>query len=142
MEVVSPQAKAKNITLVDRIVPLYHQVEADHDMIYQAVLNLAGNAIKYTPSGGQVTISTSVDERRNVVNCEVSDTGVGISSEDLPHIFDKFYRARGHTKLAKGTGLGLALTKQIVESVHNGKLYVTSEAGKGSTFTIELPIMQ
>jgi len=142
IEVVSPQAKAKNITIVDRILPLYHLVEADRDMIYQAVLNLASNAIKYTPNNGTVTISTSVDERRNVVNCEISDTGVGINSEDLPRIFDKFYRVQGHTKLAKGTGLGLALTKQIVESVHNGKLYVTSESGKGSTFTIELPIMR
>ena len=142
IEVITPQAKAKNITIIDRVVPLYHPIEADRDMIYQAVLNLASNAVKYTPNGGTVTISTGVDERRNMVNCEVSDTGVGISSEDLPRIFDKFYRVKGHTKLAKGTGLGLPLTKQIVESVHNGKLYVTSEAGKGSTFTIELPIMR
>ncbi len=142
LDVVAPQARAKNITLIDRLAPVYHQVEADKDMIYQAILNLTSNAIKYTPDGGKVTVSTSVDERRGVAVCEISDTGVGISSDDLPHIFDKFYRVDGHTKMAKGTGLGLTLVKYIVESVHEGKLSVTSEADKGSTFSFELPILQ
>ncbi len=142
LDVMSPQAKAKNITLIDRLAPVYHQVEADRDMIYQAMLNLTGNAIKYTGSGGTVTVSTNIDERRGVAVCEVTDTGVGISSEELPHIFDKFYRVQGHTKMAKGTGLGLTLTKHIIESVHSGKLSVTSETGAGSTFSFELPILQ
>ncbi len=142
ISVASPQAKAKSITLADRMVPVYHQVEADKDMIYQATLNLVGNALKYTPEGGKVTVSTSVDERRGVAVCEVADTGVGIAPEDLPHIFDKFYRVQGHTKMAKGTGLGLTLVKHIIETVHDGKLTVTSEAGKGSTFSFELPLLQ
>lgn len=142
LDVVAPQARAKNITLTDRLAPVYHQVEADRDMIYQAVLNLASNAVKYTPADGTVTVTTSVDERRGVAVCEVTDTGVGISSKDLPHIFDKFYRVQGHIKMAKGTGLGLTLVKHIIESVHDGKLSVTSEADKGSTFSFELPIMQ
>jgi two-component system phosphate regulon sensor histidine kinase PhoR len=142
LDVVVPQAKAKNITLIDHMVPVYHQVEADRDMIYQAVLNLISNAVKYTPVNGTVTIATSVDERRGVAVCEITDTGVGINSEDLPHIFDKFYRVQGHSKMAKGTGLGLTLVKHIIESVHDGKLSVTSEADGGSTFSFELPIVQ
>ena len=141
VDVLQPQARGRQIKLIDRLAPIYHQVEADKDMLYQAVLNLGGNAIKYTPEGGTVTIATSVDERRGVAVCEVSDTGVGISPEDLPHVFDKFYRVQSHTKMAKGTGLGLTLVKHIIESVHEGKLLVTSEAGKGSTFSFELPIL-
>ena len=145
LDVVAPQAKARNITLLDRLdtgAPgIEHRVEADRDMIYQAVLNLASNAIKYTPAGGTVTVSTSIDESRRVGICEVADTGVGINSEDLPRVFDKFYRVQEHTKMAKGTGLGLTLVKQIIESVHAGKLSVTSETGVGSTFGFELPIL-
>ena len=141
LDVVAPQAQARNITLLDRLTPVEHRVEADRDMIYQAVLNLASNAIKYTPDGGTVTISTSVDERKGVVVCEVADTGVGIDSEDLPRIFERFYRVQKHTKMAKGTGLGLTLVKQIIESVHDGKLSVTSETGVGSTFGFELPTL-
>jgi signal transduction histidine kinase len=111
-------------------------------MICQAVMNLVGNALKYTPEGGKVTVSTSVDEGRGVAVCAVTDTGVGISPEDLPHVFDKFFRVPGHTKLAKGTGLGLALVKQIIETVHGGKITVASQPGKGSAFSFELPILQ
>ena len=141
LDVAVPQARLKNIELVDRLAPVYHQVEADRDMIYQAVLNLVSNALKYTPEGGKVTVSVSADERRGVAVCEVSDTGAGIPSDDLPHIFDKFFRVRANKGMAKGTGLGLTLVKHIVETVHDGKLTVTSEAGKGSTFSFELPIL-
>ncbi|OPX21806.1 MAG: hypothetical protein B1H04_06045 [Planctomycetales bacterium 4484_123] len=141
LDVVVPQARARGITLADRLEPIYHHVEADRDMIYQAVMNLVSNAIKYTPEGGTVTVSASVDEGRGMAVCEVSDTGVGISSEDLPHVFDKFYRVQGHSRMAKGTGLGLTLVKHIIETVHDGKLSVTSEMGKGSTFRFELPIV-
>jgi len=141
LDVAAPQAKAKNIELVDRPAPVYHQVEADRDMIYQAVLNLMSNAIKYTPEGGTVTVEMVADERRNVAVCEVTDTGLGIPPEDLPHIFDKFYRVRAHHKAAKGTGLGLTLVKHIIETVHDGKLSVASEKGKGSTFRFELPLI-
>jgi len=141
LDAVLPHARARGITLADRLEPIYHHVEADRDMIYQAVMNLVSNAIKYTPEGGTVTVSASVDEGRGMAVCEVSDTGVGISSEDLPHVFDKFYRVQGHSRMAKGTGLGLTLVKHIIETVHDGKLSVTSEMGKGSTFRFELPIV-
>ena len=141
VDVVAPQAKMKSITLEDRLDPVFHQVEADRDKIYQAVLNLVGNALKYTPDGGKVTVSTSVDESRGMAVCEVVDTGVGISPEDLPHVFDKFYRIQSHTKMAKGTGLGLTLVKHLIETLHDGKLFVTSEEGTGSAFRFELPII-
>ena len=142
LEVVLPQARAKSIELISRLGSGPRQVVADKDMIYQAILNLVSNALKYTAEGGAVTVSTGVDERREVAVCEVSDTGVGIAPEDLPHIFDKFYRVEGHARMAKGTGLGLALVKHIIETAHDGKLSVTSDAGKGSTFAFELPILQ
>jgi len=104
-------------------------------------MNLVSNAIKYTPDGGTITVSVNVDERRNVAICDVTDTGAGIPTGDLPHIFDKFYRVRANNKLAKGTGLGLTLVKHIVETVHDGKLSVISEEGQGSTFSIELPVL-
>ena len=141
LETVGPQAKASNITVVDRLEPMVERVEGDRDMMYQAILNLVGNALKYTAPGGEVTVTTSVDERRGAGVCEVSDTGVGISDAELPHVFDKFYRGRGHEKMAKGTGLGLTLVKHIVETVHEGRLSVTSETGKGSTFRFELPVL-
>lgn len=141
LDVAVPQARQKKIELVEHLVPVYHQVEADRDMIYQAILNLISNAIKYTPDGGKVTVSTTVDERREVVVCEVSDTGLGIPAKDLPHIFDKFYRVGVNKKIAKGTGLGLTLVKHIVEMVHDGKLSVISEQDEGSTFSFELPIL-
>jgi two-component system phosphate regulon sensor histidine kinase PhoR len=142
LEVVQPQARAKNVEVISRLAPTQRQVVADKDMIYQAILNLVGNALKYTAQGGTVTVSTGVDERRGVAVCEISDTGVGIPPEDLPYIFDKFHRVEGHVRIAKGTGLGLTLVKHIIETAHEGKLSVTSEAGKGSTFAFELPALQ
>jgi len=141
LDVAAPQAKLKGIELVSHLAPIYCQVEADHDMIYQAVMNLLSNAIKYTPQGGRVTVSVGADESNGVSFCEVCDNGAGISAEELPHIFDKFYRIKANNKLAKGTGLGLTLVKHIVETVHDGKLSVTSEEGDGSTFRFELPVM-
>jgi two-component system phosphate regulon sensor histidine kinase PhoR len=141
LDVAAPQAKAKNLKIIDRLAPVYYQVEADQDMIYQAVMNLVSNAIKYTPDGGSITVDVSVDDRRKMAICQFSDTGAGIPSEDLPRIFDKFYRVQANNKLAKGTGLGLTLVKHIIETVHEGKLSVTSEVGKGSTFSFELPII-
>ncbi len=141
LDVAAPQAKAKNIKIIDRLAPVYYQVEADQDMIYQVVMNLVSNAVKYTPEDGSITMAVNVDDRRKVAICEISDTGAGIPAEDLPHIFDKFYRVKANNKLAKGTGLGLTLVKHIIETVHEGKLSVTSEVGKGSTFSFELPVI-
>lgn len=140
IDVMQPQARARQIELVDSGSPLFFQIFADKDMIYQAILNLLGNAIKYTPAGGKVTLAMSVDEHEGMVNVSVTDTGVGVPKEDLPYLFDKFYRVNDHKKMAKGTGLGLNLVKHIVETVHGGRVSVSSTIGKGSTFAFSLPL--
>jgi two-component system phosphate regulon sensor histidine kinase PhoR len=139
--VAAPQAAGKKIKLVEQLSPVYYQIEADQDMIYLVVLNLVSNAVKYTPDGGTVTVKTAVDEARQMAICEVADTGAGIPAADLPHVFDKFYRVRENNKAAKGTGLGLALVKQIIETMHDGNVSVVSEQGTGSTFSFELPVL-
>jgi len=141
LEVAMPSAREKNITLVDQILPLFCQIEADRDMIYQAALNLVGNAIKYTPAGGTVRVSASADESQGVVIVNVIDTGVGIPPEAMANLFEKFYRVEQHKNMAKGSGLGLHLTQQIIETIHKGKMHVVSEPGKGSSFGFSLPIL-
>lgn len=140
MGVMLPQARAKQITLTEKASPLYYQILADKDMIYQAVLNLVGNAIKYTPAGGSVNIETEVDDHARLVSVNVTDTGVGIPADAMGHLFEKFFRVADHKKIAKGTGLGLNLVKHIVETVHGGKVGVRSQVGKGSTFSMSLPM--
>jgi two-component system phosphate regulon sensor histidine kinase PhoR len=142
LEVISPQAKAKQIRLVERLAPVLYQTSVDHDMLYQAVLNLMSNAVKYTPEGGQVTVETVVDEARRTIATRITDTGVGIPPKDLPFVFDKFYRAEANNRMAKGTGLGLSLVKHIVEAVHQGRIVVESTVGKGSTFGFELDLVE
>lgn len=140
VEVITPQAKLKHIKMVEKAAPVFYQTFADKDMLYQAVLNLLSNAVKYTPENGQITVETQVDEAKKKVITRISDTGVGIPAKDLPFVFDKFYRAEANNHMAKGTGLGLSLVRQIVESVHHGRIFVESQVGKGSTFGIELDL--
>jgi signal transduction histidine kinase len=140
VDIMQPQARAKKIELSDQPAPVYFQVFADRDMILQALLNLLGNAVKYTPPGGRITTSVAVDEQAKLVNVSVSDTGVGVPPEDIAHVFDKFYRVPAHKKLAKGTGLGLNLVKHVIETVHGGQIRVESAVNQGSTFTFALPI--
>jgi len=141
LDVLGPQAATRGIRLVSQIAPATHQVEADREQISQAVMNLIGNALKYTLEGGEVRVETRVDEGAGTLQMIVADTGVGIGPEDLPHVFDKFYRVRDNNKVAKGTGLGLALVKHIVETVHGGRMSVESTKGVGSTFTMTLPLI-
>jgi two-component system phosphate regulon sensor histidine kinase PhoR len=142
VEVITPQARMKNITIDEQVTPVFYQTHADKDMLYQAVLNLLSNAVKYTPEGGQITVQTVVDETKKRVMTRISDTGVGIPPKDLPFVFDKFYRAEANNKMAKGTGLGLSLVKHIIETVHHGRIFVESEVGKGSTFGFELDLSE
>jgi len=109
-------------------------VEGDPDRLQQLLLNLIDNALKYTPGGGSVTLSLYHD--RDWVRVSVADTGVGISPDALPHIFDRFYRAQRNGR--KGAGLGLSIARWIAEA-HGGGLTVESQVGKGSTFTLWLP---
>jgi two-component system phosphate regulon sensor histidine kinase PhoR len=138
IDVISPQARQKKIELVDKLTPIFYQTTADKDMLYQAVLNLLSNAVKYTPENGRIMVDTTVDEAKKTVITRISDTGVGIPPKDLPFVFDKFYRAEANNHMAKGTGLGLSLVKHIVETVHQGRMFVESGVGKGSCFGFEL----
>ncbi len=140
MEVAMPSAREKQITLIDQLTPVYFSVDADRDMIYQAALNLISNAIKYTPVGGTVRIQLAADETTNELTVLVSDSGVGVPEDAMKHLFEKFFRVEQHKNMAKGSGLGLNLTRQIIEGLHRGRMIVKSEFGKGSTFGFALPI--
>jgi signal transduction histidine kinase len=113
-------------------------VDVDPDKMGQVMANLLSNAVKYTPEGGSVTVRLGSDPHGVWVS--VSDTGVGIDPEDIPHLFTKFYQAKNVGKArSKGTGIGLALVKAIVEK-HGGTVRVHSVPEKGTTFTVEIPI--
>ncbi len=140
VEVIRPHASGKNIEINERLIPAVHQTLGDRDMLYQAVLNLLSNAVKYTPEGGRVVLDTNVDEERKVLTGTITDTGVGIPAKDLPFVFDTFYRVEANNKMAKGTGLGLPMVRQIIEKVHGGRVWAESEPGKGSRFMFELPM--
>lgn len=140
-QMIKSYAAEKDISVEDQTSIVFDQVSADKDMISQVVINLLSNAVKYTPNGGKITIDSEVDESEQVVRVTITDTGVGIPAEELEHVYDKFYRVKANNKCAKGTGLGLNLVKQIVEKVHQGRVFVRSEVGKGSSFGFELPLI-
>ena len=142
IEIITPQARQKRITVKEQLTPVFFQTLADKDMLYQAVLNLLSNAVKYTPEAGSIEVQTIVDEEKKTVMTRITDTGVGIPAKDLPFVFDKFYRAEANNRMAKGTGLGLSLVKQIVETVHGGRMFMESHVGKGSCFGFELKLAE
>ena len=134
------QAENKQQTLVVTLPPYLPPVWGNPLRLRQVVDNLVNNAIKYTPQGGKITVW--VEEYDSQIALNVSDTGIGIPHTDQPYIFDKFYRVQSEeTEDIAGTGLGLAIVKSIVEK-HNGRVWVESEPGKGSTFTVLLPTYQ
>jgi two-component system phosphate regulon sensor histidine kinase PhoR len=135
-EIMSEMAQKKSIRLTLDIPDEIPDVPADEPLLEQALLNLADNAIKYTKEGGAVTIKAQL--RENEVEVFVADTGIGIASEHLPRIFERFYRVdKGRSREMGGTGLGLSIVKNIVEK-HGGKIWVESELNEGSTFYFTL----
>lgn len=136
---MQPQATEKNIELQRQIESDEMWISADRDMIHQAVMNLVSNALKYSPPNQQVRVRLAVQNNRQGI-IEVRDHGVGIPEASLEQIFDKFYRVQENNHLASGTGLGLHLARKIIENVHDGRIAVESRPGKGSIFTIVLPL--
>lgn len=133
------QVTAKGVTFVlgaeDQAI-----ITGDRDRLKQVLLNLVDNAVKYTPQGGKVTLSLTKDD--TWVKIAVQDTGIGIAAENIPNLFDRFYRVdKARSRDAGGTGLGLAIAKSVVDA-HNGKITVESQIGKGSTFTVWLPLSE
>jgi signal transduction histidine kinase len=124
---------ATSLSSLDEAVVL-----GDPDRLEQVVLILLDNALKYTPPGGSVSVALEAQDGQAAVS--VSDTGPGMAEDELPHIFDRFYRSpRSEQRYREGSGLGLAIAKQIVES-HDGCIEVQSAPGQGSVFTVSLPL--
>jgi two-component system phosphate regulon sensor histidine kinase PhoR len=140
LRMIKSYAEEKQVEVTGQQPIVYDQVYVDKDMLQEVIVNLLSNAVKYTPAGGSVKIKAEVDEGASLVRVSVTDTGVGIPEEDIEHVFDKFYRVGANKKQAKGTGLGLNLVKQIIEKVHDGRVFVESKVGQGSTFGFELPL--
>ena len=127
-------AATAGVTLVVEPVGTALWVDADVDRVVQAVGNLVGNAIKFTPRGGRVTLAVNRDD--NSVRFRVQDTGVGIARENIPRLFDRFWQAQESGR--GGAGLGLVIAHGIAEG-HGGRIDVESQPGRGSTFTLVLP---
>jgi PAS domain S-box-containing protein len=133
LEVTEPLAAPKSMRLVSEVAPGL-AIRCDHDRVIQLFSNLIGNAIKFTPDGGTITVRASAEP--DVVRFAVVDTGPGISAAELPYVFDRYYQAQ--RKNRDGIGLGLSIARGIVEA-HGGRIWVESEEGQGSTFFFTLP---
>jgi signal transduction histidine kinase/putative methionine-R-sulfoxide reductase with GAF domain len=135
-------AKNQNLALTHRPAEPGPTALADPEQMMHVLNNLVENAIHYTPAGGKVVVTTGQDElkERRWATVTVTDTGMGIPEDELPHVFDRFFRGEEPKSLQiSGTGLGLAIAKEIVD-LHAGRLTVKSEAGSGSSFTVWLPL--
>ncbi|MBI5681973.1 MAG: HAMP domain-containing histidine kinase [Deltaproteobacteria bacterium] len=139
LEFAVPISEGKELDIKIDIPDNMPLVTADKEQMRYVFINLLSNAFKYTPDGGRVLVKA--ESYNETMNIEVSDTGIGIPQDDIPKIFNEFFRAGNVEKITKGTGLGLALVKYIIER-HNGKILVESKLGKGTRFKVVLPIKQ
>jgi signal transduction histidine kinase len=131
-------ATRKAVTIAVAVADPAPQVLGDQGTLTEAVVNILGNAVKFTREGGRIDVSADV--RGDQVRIKIADNGVGIAPDDLPHIFDAFYSARRGAAGEQGSGLGLAVSRRIVEA-HGGEITVQSTPGQGSTFVITLPVL-
>jgi len=136
IENIKPLAESKGIDIQSHPAPAPYIVYADQDKTTQIMVNLLSNAIKYNKAGGKVRVAASEDDGK--VRVDIEDTGIGISEKDLPHMFEKFFRAEGSSSETPGTGLGLAVTKSLVQ-VMGGMIEMQSKLGEGSRFSFSLP---
>jgi len=137
VESIEPHAVRKAIEVVASIEEPLSPVFGDEGTLTEALVNLGNNAVKYSHMGSEVLINAKEEDGHIVIS--VSDKGVGIPEEELPYIFDDFYRAKSGKATAGGAGLGLAICQRIIET-HDGSITAESELGKGSTFVIRLPV--
>jgi len=137
VENTQSHATRKAIDITTTIADGLSPVHGDEGTLVEAVVNIAGNAVKYTRVDGMVTID--VQESDGEIIITVSDNGVGIAKEDIPHLFEDFYVGKSKTEGERRSGVGLAITRRIIEA-HDGSITVESELGKGSTFAIHLPV--
>ncbi len=136
---LAPQAKKREQTLIYTPINDVPKIRGDRGALDRVFTNIISNALKYTPSGGKIEIFTS--KVYNDIMIKVSDTGIGISKEQLPNIFDRFYRVdKARSRDRGGTGLGLAIAKQTIESTFHGKILISSELNKGTDVTVTIPI--
>ena len=138
VDLLQPQIREKQITLevVAGEPPI--EIWVDREKMERALLNLIGNAVKFTPAGGRITVQVSI--RKEEVQFDITDTGIGIDAKDIQHLFEEFFRSENAIRQnIKGTGLGLSLVKQVIEA-HDGKIWVKSKMGEGSTFSLTLPL--
>jgi two-component system, NtrC family, sensor histidine kinase KinB len=131
------QAEQKDIALKSVIAPSTPDVLADRVKLSWVISNLIGNAMRYTPSGGTITISSMGDG--DLVRLQVSDTGPGVAPEIRDHLFERYAQWNSNGAEPGSAGLGLAIAKEIVEA-HGGRIFVESTVGEGTCFTVELPI--
>ncbi len=137
-DLISIQCKNKNIELIASTQKDILPVLADRVQLERVFINLLGNAVKFTPENGKITIKAHTQD--NVIQVDISDTGIGIPPDSLSMIFEEFYRVDNPiNQQVKGTGLGLSLVKHIIEA-HKGKIWAESKQGKGSTFSFTLPV--
>lgn len=140
-EYISPLAEQREQTLTYQLPPQPVTIKADQQRMKQLLLNLLDNAIKYTDHGGTITLSLMTENQQAVLS--ITDTGRGIPAEDVPHVFERFFRRSAKTadRSASGSGLGLSIVKWIVDA-HGGSIDVQSKVGEGTTFTVRLPLAE
>jgi signal transduction histidine kinase len=134
---VRERAQRRGITLGRAVDGHLGKIHADERKVKQVLLNLLSNALKFTPEGGKIDVRAGM--RDGVAEISVSDTGVGIAPEDQEAVFEEFRQVGTASKKVEGTGLGLAISRKFIE-LHGGRIWVTSQPGKGSTFTFTLPL--
>lgn len=136
---ITPQFTEKDILLINAVAPDLPLVQADADRIIQVLINLLGNALRYTPSGG--TVRVSAEEQDGALVIHITDTGIGIPSEHLSHLFERFYRVdKARSRALGGSGIGLSIARAVV-TAHAGRIWATSPGqDQGATFSFTLPI--
>ena len=137
IESVQPQADRKSIDIVPPAPSTVPAVHGDAGTLVETLVNILGNAIKYSRDSSQIIVG--VETAKDEVVISVSDSGIGIAKEDLPHVFGDFYTGKGDGATEHGSGIGLAVARRIVEA-HHGSITVQSQPAKGTTFAIHLPI--